>query len=224
MPTWTNINTDRFEDFLIAFNNYMQFFTKHLNSKNVQRLDTNETVITSNDGTTEIKGPILVQKDGNGTVRLMQGYDAATDTFVYALFNATGDQTVGINSEGNAKFTGDIIASRFFGPTETSASMIIGGSSNLADFRLFRGGDDPDDDAPIYLIFDNLGTLEFFTSPNGVTKNKYMHINGATTYTDNTWNLSGSNNLGVGTQLQYAGGTLYLKDDAGNTLSTVTIP
>lgn len=122
MPTWTNIKTETLEDFQIAFNNYMRFFTKHLNSKNVQRLDTNETVIKSADGSTEIAGPILIQKDGAGTTRIMQGYDAATDTFIYALFNASGAKTVGIDSTGDATFTGDITGSTITGGTVRTAA------------------------------------------------------------------------------------------------------
>lgn len=132
MPTWTNINSDEFEDFQIAFNNYMRFFTSKLNSRNVKRLDTNETVIKSADGTTEIEGPILVQKDSNGTTRLMQGYDKSTDTFVYALFNASGNQTVGIDSSGNATFTGDITGSSISG-SDITGGTLTGGTIRTAE-------------------------------------------------------------------------------------------
>jgi len=112
----------------------MQYFVSHLNSKNVKRLDTNETVVSSNDGTTTITGPILIQKDGDGVTRLMQGYDSATDTFIYALFNASGTQTVGINSTGNATFTGDIIGSTIQTAADGNARIELT-SSGLASYN-----------------------------------------------------------------------------------------
>ena len=145
----------------------MRFFTKHLNSKNVQRLDTNETMISSNGGTTKITGPILIQKDGNGTTRIMQGYDAATDTFIYALFNASGDQTIGMNSEtGNATFTGDITGSTITGGLVRTAEEgenrieLSGGS--------FKGITDDEKTAGLYFEITPLGVTDIFLYHSGV--------------------------------------------------------
>jgi hypothetical protein len=87
MPTWTNINADNFENFQIAFNRYMEYFVSHLNSKNVKRLDTNETVIKSKDGKTIIVGPLLLMYDEDGVLRLKQGLDESSNIFVFELLD-----------------------------------------------------------------------------------------------------------------------------------------
>ncbi|WP_372997402.1 hypothetical protein [Lutispora sp.] len=108
MPTWTSINADTFKDFQIAFNRYMEYFVSHLSSKNVKRLDTNETEIKSKDGTTYINGPLLEMRDAALTMRLRQGYDKTTGKFVYQLFDESGDITIDLDSNGEATFKGNI--------------------------------------------------------------------------------------------------------------------
>ncbi|MFA4854183.1 MAG: hypothetical protein WC616_02400 [Candidatus Omnitrophota bacterium] len=84
-----------------------------LDSTNVKRIDTNQTVVKSANGETVITGPILEMYDSAAVLRLKQGYNSATDTFLFALNNAAGDQTVGIDSSGNIVVTGDITGSMF---------------------------------------------------------------------------------------------------------------
>ena len=88
----------------------LSWITSKFDSKNVKRLDTNETSIKSADGETVITGPVLEMYDKQVTpkLRLKQGYDATTDTFLFALYNAAGNQTVGIDASGDAIFTGTI--------------------------------------------------------------------------------------------------------------------
>jgi hypothetical protein len=73
-----------------------------LSSKNVKRLDTNETNIKSKDGETQIIGPLLVMRDKQGTpvVRLQMGYDAETDEFTFKLLDGAGELTAYIDSDG----------------------------------------------------------------------------------------------------------------------------
>lgn len=81
----------------------LNWIMSKLDSKNVGRLDTNETVIKSKDGETHISGPLLLMYDKQGTpvLRLKMGYDAASLNFVYQLMNAAGDITVNIDSNGD---------------------------------------------------------------------------------------------------------------------------
>jgi len=102
------------------------WITSRLDSQNVKRLDTDETIIKSADGTTEIVGPVLVQKDSGGTTRLQQGYDAASGDFVYELYNALGIKTIGIDSNGDATFIGTITASAITGGTITGGAITGG--------------------------------------------------------------------------------------------------
>lgn len=117
MPTWKDINQDTLENFQINFNRYMKFFTSKLSSKNVKRLDTNETVIKSKNGETYINGPTLEMKDSDGTLRLKQGWDVEELLFVFKLYNTLGLITVDIDSNGElvvekGTFKGDIITEK----------------------------------------------------------------------------------------------------------------
>jgi hypothetical protein len=132
LPDTSKLTTEKkvevLENVIIDLISRLTWITAKLDSQNVKRLDTNETVIKSADGTTEIAGPVLVQKDAAGTMRLRQGYDTITGNFIYALFNAAGVQTVGIDSNGNATYTGTITGSTVTGGTiQTAAS----GSSRI---------------------------------------------------------------------------------------------
>ena len=95
-----------------------------LDSKNVKRIDTNETVIRSADGETRINGPLIQMYDKQGTpiLRLQAGYDAATLDFVFQLLNSAGDITVSMDSS-----TGNIIVER----GTFKGSITIGTGNNV---------------------------------------------------------------------------------------------
>ncbi|MFW9968617.1 MAG: hypothetical protein ACFFDF_00355 [Candidatus Odinarchaeota archaeon] len=101
MPTFRFQKADTVENTVDELIKRIAWLTSKLDSQNVKRLDTNETVIKSADGTTEIVGPVLVQKDDAGTTRLKQGYDSGTGDFIYQLYNSSGVLTVDIDSNGN---------------------------------------------------------------------------------------------------------------------------
>ncbi|KKQ46616.1 MAG: Phage minor structural protein, partial [Candidatus Moranbacteria bacterium GW2011_GWD2_37_9] len=77
--------------------------TQKLDSKNVKRLDTNETHIASNKGETVIQGPLILMYDKQGVpvLRLKMGYDAESAAFVNQLMNASGEITYYVDSNGN---------------------------------------------------------------------------------------------------------------------------
>jgi hypothetical protein len=110
MPTWVDIDTNDFENFKIEFNRTMKYFTSRLGSQNVKRLDTNETVIKSADGETQISGPLLLMydKQNPAVLRLKMGYDAATSKFVFNMYDNSGNLTLTLNDLGVAKFSGSI--------------------------------------------------------------------------------------------------------------------
>lgn len=109
MPTWVNVEADSLENFMIEINKRMSWISSRLDSKNVKRLDTNETHVKSANGETEIIGPLLVQKDISGTIRLTQGLNTLTGIFEFGLYNDSGIQNIGLDSNGNAEFAGNII-------------------------------------------------------------------------------------------------------------------
>jgi hypothetical protein len=193
----------------------LAWFTARLDSKNVKRLDTNETVIKSADGTTEIVGPVLVQKDDAGTTRLRQGYDAVTGDFVYELFNATAVKTVGIDSNGNATYTGTITGSTVTGGTiQTAAtgSRIVITGNTLKTYREILGVDylmGPawgtslggdygdlsfyDQDVETFRIENSIGTGWTLRPMNGGAT--YVGYGGANTYASGDWSFVTANSV-----------------------------
>jgi hypothetical protein len=154
---------------------YLKYLLEKLDSKNVKKITTEFTKISSDGYETEFSGPLLMMKDkqvvpivrlqmgydpvsqrftfklrdtgGNETLtlsdlgqillsgkplfemydaddvlRLKMGYDAATGDFVFELYNAAGDTTVGIDDSGNGTFTGSITGSTITGGTIKTAA------------------------------------------------------------------------------------------------------
>lgn len=114
-------------DAFIRLQREISYITSQLDSENVRRLNTDYTEIKSNDGTTQIDGPVLIQKDGSGTVRLRQGYNSSTGQFQYALYNVSGAQTIGIDSNGNGTFTGTITVTR----SDNKARVLINATDGI---------------------------------------------------------------------------------------------
>ena len=141
MSLFAFTKSDTVEDTLDELISRLSWITSRLDSKNVKRIDTNETVIKSADGTTYINGPVLEQSDSSGTLRLKQGYSSADSAFIFTLYNEAGTQTVGIDSNGDAVFTGAISASSITGGT-ISGTTITSGTFTGGTFTggTFNGG------------------------------------------------------------------------------------
>jgi hypothetical protein len=79
-----------------------------LDSRNVKRLDTNETHISSADGETVIQGPLLLMYDKQNppVLRLQLGYDSSTGNFTFMLMDVDGNVTLGLNSLAQIFMTG----------------------------------------------------------------------------------------------------------------------
>jgi hypothetical protein len=113
MPTWNFKPADKLENTVLELIRQMGWMFSKLDSKNVKRLDTNETTIKSKDGETYINGPVLEMRDSDGTLRLKQGWDVEELLFVFKLYNALGLITVDLDSDGElvvekGTFKGDI--------------------------------------------------------------------------------------------------------------------
>ena len=73
----------------------------------MRTLNTNLTEIQSEDGATRLDGARMVMEDGDGTVRAVIGKDEDGD-FQFCLYDKNGKQTIHLNDDGNAVFSGDI--------------------------------------------------------------------------------------------------------------------
>jgi len=103
-----DVNSEEFLNRLIRLSRSLEFLMSHMDHDNVRQLFTEECNIQSAAGETVIKGPLLTMRAGSTTIRLKQGYDKDSTNFVFELYNSTGVKTVGIDSSGNATFTGTI--------------------------------------------------------------------------------------------------------------------
>jgi hypothetical protein len=160
MSTWFFEKCDTTENSLDELIKQMSWIMSKLDSKNVKRLDTNETSIKSANGETYINGPVLQMYDKQSPpkLRLQQGYDSGTSNFIFELYNKAGAKTVGIDSNGDATFTGDITASDISGGT-----IAIGSGDNIfkADSNGIYLGDSTFLDAPFRVEMDgNLTALD----------------------------------------------------------------
>jgi hypothetical protein len=110
-------------DRLSQMSKLLEYMLYNQDHDNVKQLFTEYCNIQSEDGETVIDGPLLTMRAaGSTTIRLKQGYDPASGNFVFNLYNTTGGQTVGIDSTGNATFTGTITGSIITGGTIRTAS------------------------------------------------------------------------------------------------------
>lgn len=108
MPAFTFTKADTTEETIDELINRIAWLTSKLDSRNVKRLDTNETTIKSENGETYINGPILEQYDSSGTLRLKQGLDTSTNKFLFNMYDAAGNLTINLNASGEAVFGGNI--------------------------------------------------------------------------------------------------------------------
>lgn len=110
-----------------ALQEYLFWILQVLDSGNVKYLNTNKTVIRSEDITTHIDGSQLRMFDVDKNARLVMGYNPTTKKYEFTMFNDTGNTTITLDSNGNAIFKGKITASEIEGGTITGAK-ITGGS------------------------------------------------------------------------------------------------
>ena len=111
-PTLSNFSgmQDKTPDELARLRKELQWLLQSLDHFNVKELYTEYCSIKSKDGETIIDGPKLLMSDKQATpvLRLRQGYDDVTGDFLFELYDALGNKTVGIDSNGQATFTGTI--------------------------------------------------------------------------------------------------------------------
>jgi hypothetical protein len=78
----------------------LEFFSQHLDSENVTEINTNETVVKSNKGYTTIDGPMILMYDIGKHVRRKEGLDTESGNFTDEWYDADGNRTAYIDSNG----------------------------------------------------------------------------------------------------------------------------
>lgn len=128
-------NPEQIAEELAMMRKELMWLLENLDHLNVKRLYTEYCAIRSKDGETVIDGPVLEMYDKQATpeLRLKMGYDPASSDFVFAMYDASGNNTIGIDSNGRAFFSGDITSDSVItgatirsGPLETSRIELSG--------------------------------------------------------------------------------------------------
>ena len=138
MPTFTFTPADDLEQTVNELINRIKWLTAKLDSKNVKRLDTNETVIKSQYGETYINGPLIQQWDMQEpqVLRLQLGYDHSVDKFTFEMWDALGDKNIYLNDNGEAVFAGNVNTkkSAYIGDNVYIGTQAYSGTEKLISF------------------------------------------------------------------------------------------
>ena len=100
-------NPTEVSDALTKLQKNLNWILTHLDSRNVQSINTNLTTVQSEDGSTAIDGAQLIMQDGDGAVRAVLGKDAYGN-FVFRIFDKDGNAAVSLDDDGHALFMGKI--------------------------------------------------------------------------------------------------------------------
>ena len=111
------------EGAIISLQEYLFWILQVLDSGNVKYLNTNKTVIRSEDRTTHIDGSQIKMLDIDKSERLVMGYNPETEKYEFTMYNDSGNTTITLDEDGNAVFKGKITASDIEGGTITGARI-----------------------------------------------------------------------------------------------------
>lgn len=93
----------------------LEFLESHLDSENITSITTEHTRVMSERGETEIKGPLIIMKDKQGTpvLRLQMGYNPETEKFTFNMFDSAGNNTVTLSDTGQLVLSGKPLFSMY---------------------------------------------------------------------------------------------------------------
>ncbi|MBE7025418.1 MAG: hypothetical protein E7408_05130 [Ruminococcaceae bacterium] len=95
------------EEAIVKMQKGLSWLLTHLDSRNVQSINTNLTQVQSEDGATTLNGAQIVMRDAAGKVRAVLGKRTNGD-FVFEIYSEDGNPAIRMNEDGNAVFSGNI--------------------------------------------------------------------------------------------------------------------
>lgn len=237
IPRFSNdMSNEELKDALVRMGRLLEYLMYHQDHDNVKRLHTEHCTIQSEYGETEIEGPQLKMFDAQagvrgstspGTLRLKMGYDKTSGDFVFEMFNVSGVKTVGIDSSGNATFTGTIEGSDIIGSIITGGTFQTGETGDrititnntLLTYKDYSGTDYLNGIAwgegvesggtygDVYLYDQGTAVLQFYNNLTGAgytikaLNSARLGLGGAGTWTDafGDWNFTNANISGLAT-------------------------
>lgn len=197
------------EDLKIMLNRYFETFFESLDSTNVKKLFTEQCLIRSKDGNTELNGTQVIMKDGNTTIRLIMGLDKATGKFTFSLKDINGIENFSVSDVGQIKLSGKPLFEMYDNNNILRLKMGFNSVTSLFVFEMF----------------DNFGNLSIGLSSSGGA----MYKGDIQTDKD----IKVGNNIQIGYIAQadvakkiifYSNGTdqSYIEKDASNDLNVVS--
>lgn len=114
----------------------------NMDSDNVKRLNTNKTVIKSEDGCTELSGSQIKMTDAAGTKRAVLGNNKKNGKFYFTIYDGEGNPAISLDNDGNAVFTGIVSGAQITsGSTiNVGTDAVIGKNLILRDEKLSDDG------------------------------------------------------------------------------------
>lgn len=109
MADLSNLSYSFDEDGILRLQKDLNYMFYNLDHKNVKRLFTEYCSIRSEEGETQIDGPLLLMTNkGSTTYRLKMGWDNNTSKFIFNIYDSTGGPSVELDSCGDAVFRGKL--------------------------------------------------------------------------------------------------------------------
>lgn len=122
---------NKIEKAIVSLQEYLFWILQVLDSGNVKYLNTDRTVIRSDDRTTLIDGSQFKMLDIDKNQRLVMGYNSETEKYEFTLFNKNGDKTITIDENGNAVFSGKIVGGSIESNTTIEVTTYLSVGNNI---------------------------------------------------------------------------------------------
>ncbi len=98
---------DALSEAVVKMQKSLSWLLAHLDSRNVQSINTNLTEVKSEDGATRIDGALLRMLDAKGRLRALFGKDDAGN-FIFEIYDKKGNTAIHLDEDGSAVFSGNI--------------------------------------------------------------------------------------------------------------------
>lgn len=92
---------------IIKMQKSLSWLLAHLDSRNVQSINTNLTRVESEDGATLLDGAQILMRDSRGRLRAALGKTSDGD-FVFEIYDENGNAAIHLDENGSAVFSGNI--------------------------------------------------------------------------------------------------------------------
>ena len=136
---------DALSEAVVKMQKSLSWLLTHLDSRNVQAINTNLTEVQSEDGSTRIDGALLRMHDAKGRLRALLGKDE-DGNFIFEIYDKKGNTAIHLDEDGSAVFSGNIEGAKIEGsnirvaPNEYSDYITLENDGTHDILGLYYGG------------------------------------------------------------------------------------